>query len=65
PAEWDQAEHVRKYLIGGKEFPTTTGDPLEFNEENLEMVLDAIEYCEALYAGFLEMVNGAAKSKNS
>lgn len=65
PAEWDQAEQVRKYLVGWKEFPTTTGESLEFNEENVSMVLDAVEYCDALYAGFLDMINGAAKPKNS
>ena len=65
PELWDQAEHVRKHLIGWKEFPTTTGEVLEFNDDNVSMVLDAIEYCEALYAGFLSVINGTAIAKNS
>ncbi|MCB0249760.1 MAG: hypothetical protein KDI07_14395 [Anaerolineae bacterium] len=64
PEDWDHAEFVRRNLVGWKEFPTTTGEPLEFCPDNVEMVLEAIEYCDALYAGFLEVVNGAAKGKN-
>ena len=60
----DQASDVREYLVGWKEFPTTTGEPLPFTPENVDMVLDAIEYCEALWVGFLHLVNGTAKQKN-
>lgn len=64
PEKHDQSEHVRDWLVGWKDFPGAGGEPVDYTPENLEQVLDAIEYCDSLYAGFLEMVNGTALSKN-
>lgn len=64
PAAWDQAEVVRGRLIGWRDFPTQTDEPLEFNAETLDIVLDAPEYVDALYQGLLRVMNGSAKSGN-
>jgi hypothetical protein len=64
PEKHDQAEHVREWLLGWRDLKGPTGEEVEFSPENLDVALDAVEYCEALYSGFLDMVNGTALTKN-
>ena len=64
----DKTVWLSKYLIGWKGFPAKTeeGDDveLEFNEENVALVLDDPDYVNALYAAFTSVANGTAKAKN-
>lgn len=64
PAGFDKARYIKEWAAGWKKIPTTTGEELPFDEEHLDMVCEEIDYLEAMYRGFLDMVNGADKPKN-
>lgn len=65
PEKLNQAKYMRQWLVRWEKMPAADGGEIEFNPDNVELVLDAIEYCDALYQqGFLAMVNGSAAAKN-
>lgn len=60
-----QQDVLREHVLGWREVPTETGEPFEFNAENLDAMLDATEYLNALWDGFLSVSSGReALAKN-
>lgn len=59
-------EIAENYIVDWKNVPTSTGEPFEFNPENLEEMMSVREYRRALVQGFLEVLLGKeALRKNS
>lgn len=54
--ELDMSAPLREYLTGWDQVLDGDGEPLEFNDENLELVLDNIEAFDALRRAFGELI---------